>query len=243
MSESAAGPDDATSDDVIEAGPPPAPGTRRDPPPEVTAVAPRRRRWRVVALSLALTLLGAGGGFVGGLAASDRMVVPALLRDGAVVEAEREDALIALLEHVVRTERVMLDFNSDLEDRLAEAPDEVGALSEVVAAAARGVGGLEALRPSLLGPPAGGRVEDVRRAYLPHLDAWIDHLAALVEQPDLLFSDDGQRPSLLLINATAEVFGDELEGLLASGATGRVAELAERILDDGFRSEGPDPSV
>jgi len=119
----------------------------------------------------------------------------------------------------------------------------VSALSEVATAAARGVGGLEALRPSLLGPPAGGRVEDVRGAYLPHLDAWIDHLAALVEQPDLLLSDDGQRPSLLLINATAEVFGDELEELLASGVTGRVAELAERILDDGFRSEGPDPSV
>jgi len=244
---------DAAASDAGELGPPPAPGTRWDapaggpvdPPAGVApAVArPRRRRVRRVLLTVVLVVLVAGGGFLGGLAASDRMVVPSLLRADTVEDAEREADLIGLLEDIVGTEGVMLAFNTEVEDRLADAPGEDSARLVVATAAARGLGGLEALRPSVLARSDGGRVGEVRDVYLPHLDAWIEYFAALAERPSLLFEGDGQQPYLLLINATAEEFADVLEALLDEGPSARAAELAERILDDGFRSEGPTPSL
>ena len=244
-------PEPHPADEAPEVGPPPAPGTRWEPPRTVAPVAPvapvaaprRRRRWGAVALVVLFVALGTVGGLLGGLAASDRMAVPEVLRDRAVADAEREADLIGLLEDIIGTEQVMLTFNDDLGRRLEGAPDEATAQVLIATAAAEGVGGLTALRPSILERGAGGRIEGVREAYVPHLDAWIDYLAAIAARPELLFSDDELQPYLLLINATAEDFGDVLEELLMTGATDQVAELAERILDDGFRSEGPDPSV
>lgn len=226
-----------------EAGPPPAPGTRWDHAPDRASIARPRRRWGVAVLAVLLVGLAGAGGLVGGLAASDRMAVPELLRDQELADAEREAAMIGLLEDIIRTEAVMLAFNTEVGLKLEGVQDEASARAAVAATAAKGVGGLTALRPLILERPAGGRVEGVRTTYVPHLDAWIDYLAALSERPELLFSDEEQQPYLLLINATAEDFGDVLEDLVGGGATGRVSELAERILDDGFRSEGPDPSV
>jgi hypothetical protein len=82
-------------------------------------------------------------------------------------------------------------------------------------------------------------------AYLPHLDSWIDYLAAVAEEPALLFSRDEQQPYILRINATAEAFAVwRSRTLLADGPLHpSIADLAERILDDGFRGGGPDPSV
>ena len=230
-------------EDVSEVGPPPAPGTRWDVGPDTASVArPRRRRGAAVLVGV-LVVVAAGGGFVGGLAASDRIVVPELLRDRAVADAEREADMTGLLEDIIRTEGVMLAFNEEVAQELEGAQDEASARAAIAAAAARGAGGLSALRPLILERPAGGRVEGVRIVYVPHLDAWVEYMAALAERPELLFADEEQQPYLLLINATAEDFGDVLEELLATGATDRVAELAERILDDGFRSEGPDPAL
>ena len=230
-------------EDVSEVGPPPAPGTRWDVGPDTASVArPRRRRGAAVLVGV-LVVVAAGGGFVGGLAASDRIVVPELLRDRAVADAKREADMIGLLEDIIRTEGVMLTFNEEVAQELEGAQDEASARAAIAAAAARGAGGLSALRPLILERPAGGRVEGVRIVYVPHLDAWVEYMAALAERPELLFAGEEQQPYLLLINATAEDFGDVLEELLATGATDRVAELAERILDDGFRSEGPDPAL
>ena len=86
-------------------------------------------------------------------------------------------------------------------------------------------------------------IDDVRTAYLPHFDAWIDYLSALAERPELLFADEEQQPFLLDINATAADFSDALEALLASDPVAEVAQLAERILDDGFRGMGADAEV
>ena len=230
-------------EDETEVGPPPAPGTRWDVGPDTASVArPRRRRGAAVLVGV-LVVVAAAGGFAAGLAASDRMAVPEVLRDRTVADAEREADMIGLLEDVIRTEGVMLAFNEEVARELDGVQDEASARAAIAAAAARGVGGLTALRPSIVERPAGGRVEGVRIVYVPHLDAWVEYLAALAERPELLFADEEQQPYLLLINATAEDFGDVLEELIATGATDRVAELAERILDDGFRSEGPDPAV
>jgi len=166
-----------------------------------------------------------------------------VLRSPAALEAERDSELIGLLEDIVRTEGVMLAFNDEVSERLDGVQDEAAALAAIAEAAGEGTEGLRALRPLIVARSGGPRVEDVRTIYLPHLDSWIDYLAALAEDPGLLFTSGPQQPYLLLINSTAEAFRDALEELLESGPSERAAELAERILDDGFRSEGPDPTI
>jgi hypothetical protein len=78
-------------------------------------------------------------------------------------------------------------------------------------------------------------VDAVREAYLPHLDSWVDYMAAVAERPELLFDGNDQQPFILLINATATTFREATEAMLATGPGEDVVELAERILDRGFR--------
>jgi hypothetical protein len=226
------------SQGAAEPGPPPV------PPEAATAPVLRRRSRRGVAVRIGLLiLLAAGGGFLGGLAASDVVSVPDVLRGRATLEAERELELVGLLEDIVRSEAVMLDFNEELERRLAGVTDQATALRIVEEAASDGVGGLEALRPAILERARGDRVSAVRDAYIPHLDAWIDYLAELSVRPGMLFDGAGQQPFILRINITADEFRVALEELLEAGPSPRAAELAERILDDGFRSDGPGPTL
>lgn len=234
-----------TSEDLEgESGPPPLPfgATGERVPTIAPAARPRGRGRRAAVVAVAL-LLVAGAGFVGGLATSDRIDVPGPLRDRAALEAERDVELVGLLEEIVRTEGVMLTFNEVVGERIGRSSSEAEALAAVAEAAASGVGGLEALRPLIVDRTDGGWVDDVRTAYLPHLDSWIEYLAALAAEPAVLFDRDDQQPYILRINATADVFRLALEELLTAGPSARAGELAERILDDGFRTEGPEPNV
>ncbi len=231
-----------------EPGPPPAPRALEPPatgpmsgPMSGPMVEPVRRRSRLGVVLAAV--VGVAIGFVAGLAASDVITVPEVLRSPSALEAERDSELIGLLEDIVRTEGVMLAFNDEVSERLDGVQDEAAALAAIADAAGDGAEGLRVLRPLIVARSGGPRVEDVRTIYLPHLDSWIDYLAALAEDPALLFTSEPQQPYLLLINSTAEAFRDTLEELLESEPSARAAELAERILDDGFRSEGPDPTV
>lgn len=227
-----------------EPGPPPAPTAPRweqQPDPASVAARPAPRRPGRTVLVVLLVLLVGAGGFTGGLATAPRIDVPALL-GGDVADAD-EAALLGLLTDVTATEGVMLRFNDEVGEQLAGVQDEAEALDAIAVAAASGAGGLRALRPGIVGRSGDGTVDEVRDVYLPHLDSWIDYLAALATDPDLLFAVEDQQPYLLLINATAEAFGDTLEALLATDPVPQVAELAERILDDGFRSEGPAPTL
>jgi hypothetical protein len=192
---------------------------------------------------VALVLLAAGGGFVAGLAASDVLEVPDVLRSSGAVESERATQLVELLRDITGTEGVMLAFDESVGEALDAVPDQETALGRISDAAAAGADALAARRPAIVDRRAGGPVDDVRTAYLPHLDSWIEYLSAVAERPELLFSRSDQQPYILRINATAEVFREALEDLLASGPAPEVAELAERILDDGFRGEGPPPSL
>jgi len=196
---------------------------------------PRRRR----RLPLPLTIvLAVAVGFVAGLASADVVELPEMPWRSAPAEPSvRDAALVELLEGIIASESIMLAFNDEVGERLDGATDEAVALAAVASAAADGATGLRAARPALLEQTGDQVVDDVRSAYIPHLDSWIDYLAALAERPGLLFTRDDQQPFLLLINSTAEAFADELEALLASGPSPEVAALAERILDDGFRSE------
>ena len=238
-----------------EPEPPPVPqehasGSLLDPPtgaPHVVASvapgphrSPGEDRWglRALALMLALTV-----GLVGGVAASELLDPLQLIRGTVVDDDEQDAAMVALLEDVVRTEGVMLDFNEVVAERLEGARGEEEALAIVARAAASGVGGLEALRPLIVDGAGGPEVEEVRTVYLPHLDSWIEYLSAIADEPLLLFDRDDQQPYILRINATADAFRIALEELLERGPSAPAARLAERILDDGFRSDGPDPTV
>ena len=221
-----------------EDGPPP-------PPPADVLVgravgSGRRSKGRPVRIALVVGIVGlvAGLGFAATVSAPD---LP--WRGSTVTQSERDAALVELLEGIVASESIMLRFNDEVAERLANSTGETQALLEaealrgVAEVAAAGAEGLRAARPSLVAQTGDGAVDDVRTAYVPHLDSWIEYLAALAERPLLLFYADDQQPYLLLINATAEAFAESLELLLADGPSPAVAELAERILDDGFRSE------
>ncbi len=234
-------------DPMDEQGPPPAPTS-----PTAAAwvqggdhasVQRPRRGGRILRTLLAVLL--AGGGFVAGLAAAERTAMPAPLRDRSAEAAADEVLLEGLLTDVAASEGVMLRFNDVVEATLADAQDqaESDVLRAIAIAAAEGVGGLAALRPAFDAREGDERLAAVRIAYLPHLDSWIDYLDALAQDPALLFTVDTQQPFLLRINATAETFGGALEALVATGPSRAVLELAERILDEGFRSEGPEPSI
>lgn len=236
---------------IDEPGPPPAPM----PPsssawaqgPDRASVQRPRRGPRILRALLAVLLLGSG--FVAGLAAAERTALPSPFRDGTAEVAAEEVLLEGLLTDVAASEGVMLRFNDAVEATLDDAQDpaqddeESEVLRAIALAAAEGVGGLGALRPAIDAREGDERLVAVRVAYLPHLDSWIDYLDALAQDPALLFTVEAQQPFLLRINATAETFGDALEALIATEPSPAVVELAERILDEGFRSEGPEPSI
>lgn len=209
------------------------------------SVSPGRpvRRARRVPIAL-LMLVAAGVGFVAGLTVPGTFTLPGgLVSVLPVDEVERDAGLVQLLELVIRTEGEMLAFNDAVADRLGDAQDEETAFATVASAAASASNELIELRPVVVEQTGHPAIDDVRTAYLPHLDSWIDYLSALAERPALLFSGEEQQPFLLDINATAADFSDALEGLLASHPATEVAELAERILDDGFRGMDADAQV
>jgi len=185
-----------------------------------------------------IVLVSIAVGFAAGLTLADVVTVPELpWRSAAPSADERDAALVALLEGIVASERIMLAFNDDVAAGLDGVTEEDVALAAIASAASGGAEGLRAARPDLLERTGDQVVDDIRDVYVPHLDAWIDYFVALSERPALFFTRDEQQPFLLLINSTAEAFADELEELLDTGPSTEVAELADRILEDGFRSE------
>jgi len=169
--------------------------------------------------------------------------------DGAADDAvgtpapTREAALLRLLEDVDAAEQVMLAFNEEAGEVVGGATELSEVLVGIAAAAAEAGGLLEEPRASIVAMEGDRVLDAVRAAYLPHLDAWADHLALLVDAPDALFDEDRLRPSILLINATAVVFAQALEQLIAEDPGPEVVEAAERILDQGFRSAGVEATL
>jgi len=230
--------------------PPPTPFDRPSAPTVSTgtgvgpAVVPTGVRTVRRSRAALLVGLAAAVGFLAGLAAPGSVSLPGgLLPDASVAAAERDAGLVTLLELITRTEGEMLAFNDGVGERIREAAGEEEALEAIAAAAAEAADSLAALRPAVVDQTGHPAIDDMRTAYLPHLDSWIDYLAAIAEQPRLLFAVEEQQPFLLLINATAADFSDALMALLASEPAQEVVDLAERILDEGFRGMGDDPQV
>jgi hypothetical protein len=218
--------------DAPDAPPPPTPFERAEQ--QATARTRRvRRRRRTVAL-LGVLLVGAvsagawlalggprgGGGPTGATAPT------------------RDEALLQLFVDVQRSEGVMLGYYEQLEAELSDpamAPE--AALAIIATAAAEAVDGLQDVRASIVPLAGDAVVDDVRAAYLPHLDSWLDYLEAVAGDPELELDPDRSRatPFTLLINATARAFRTATEELLATAPSEEVRRLAEEILDEGFR--------
>jgi hypothetical protein len=155
----------------------------------------------------------------------------------------RGAALLELLEDVDAAEQAMLGFNEEVDAVLQRAGDPEAALVGIAAAAADAVELLAAPRSRIVAQDGDRVLDEVRTAYLPHLDAWVEHLALLADAPEVLFDQDRLRPSILLINATAVVFKEALEQLIAEEPGADVVALAEEILDQGFRSAGTEATL
>lgn len=191
-----------------------------------------------------LVLVGLTVGFVAGLGAPGPFGLPGgLARDPALTASEGDAGLVVLLELITRTEGEMLAFNEAVGERIRDAEDQDTAFAAIADVATEAVDGLVALRPDIDEQSGHTAIDDVRTAYLPHLDSWIDYLTEIAERPVLLFTDSEQQPYLLRINATAAEFSGALEDLLATEPGPEVMELAERILDEGFRGMGGDAQV
>ena len=149
--------------------------------------------------------------------------------------SQRQAALLELLDGIDRSELVMEAFNDGVGTAFAEAATRDDALSAAADAARTGVDALRAVRTELVPSAGDGTVDAVREAYLPHLDSWVDYLSAVADRPELLFDSTDQQPFLLLINATATTFREATEVMIATEPDEDVVELAELILDRGFR--------
>jgi hypothetical protein len=152
------------------------------------------------------------------------------------VEQTRDEALLQLFEEIERSEGEMLGFYDRLGDELGDPSttrDEV--LTIIAAAAADAVDELRAVRVRIVPLADDSVVDDVRAAYLPHLDSWIDYLTAVAEDPDLELERERAAPFMLLINSTARTFRVATELMLETGPSDDVARLADEILEEGFR--------
>jgi hypothetical protein len=221
---------------AAEVGPEVAPGVRAAAGP--VAASTRRGGGRTVRTVLAVLTVVAIGAVV-----AIRVGEGELPGRSGTSEGTREAALLALLEDVDAAEQVMLGFNEEVDAVLLRAGDPEAALVGIAAAAADAVELLAAPRSRIVAQDGDRVLDEVRIAYLPHLDAWVEHLALLADAPEVLLDQDRLRPSILLINATAVAFKEALEQLIAEEPGADVVALAEEILDQGFRGAGTEATL
>jgi hypothetical protein len=218
--------------DPSDAPPPPTPyeraGVGSVPPPGGPDV--RRRRSRGTALaSLLLVVAVVVGGWLelrGGGWADQR---------AGADERARDAALLALLEDVEASEATMLGFYDRLREEFDPTMGRDEVLAVIGAAAADAVDSLREVRVRIVPLAGDAVVDDVRAAYLPHLDSWVDYLEAVVAEPELELDRERAAPYTLVINATARAFRTATEEMLDTGPSEAVSRLAEDILDAGFR--------
>ena len=193
--------------------------------------AQRPRRGRRLRLLVSVLLLGAVA--VGGwLELRDEGWAEQRTAAG---EQARDEALLALFEDIEQSEGTMLGFYDRLRDEFdpTMGTDEVRGV--IAAAAVDAAATLREIRTRIVPLAGDAVVDDVRAAYLPHLDSWVDYLEAVADEPDLEIDRDRAAPYTLVINATAREFRVATEEMLETGPSDPVRELAEAILDEGFR--------
>ncbi len=150
-----------------------------------------------------------------------------------------------LVTAIDASEQQMIRFQDEVAAALSDPDDEedIGAaFEEISAAGAERSGQLVEIRERLAvgeGEPAAG--DDVRAAYLDHLDAWVAWMEALEDDPTLLGSDAPEAEAFSLdINTTADDFATELDADLPDDLDDEVVDFARAILERGFSDEGDD---
>jgi len=223
-------------DAMVEPPPPPTPFERA-----AARRRGRRRRGLVAAVALVAVIAGAAAlvraGVVGDRSGGGAGVEDPTAGGGATPGPDVEDqVLLDLLLAVDRAESAMLGFSDAVAAALGSATSREEGLRGVAAAATAAVGELEAERVGLDVTLRDAMAEDVRAAYLPHLDAWIVHIEAVAADPEEYFAG-GSDPAILRINATARVFALALAAALDAGVGPAAEELGRGILERGFPAQ------
>ena len=147
-----------------------------------------------------------------------------------------ETRIAELLLDIDASERVMLGFQLDVRELVSggidlEDPDEL--FAGLRAAGERGVVALEVLRERMGDPQEDARADEVREAYVVHLESWIRYMAAVAEDPQILLRDTSRYT--VDINRTADLFVRATEDLLETADLDReLRRYAEAIIQRGF---------
>ena len=142
-----------------------------------------------------------------------------------------------LLTDIDASERAMIDFQEGLADTFSDPDSPESALEGASEVAADSQAALLAVRERLLDAVDDPGAERVRALYVDHLDSWEAFMAAVAEDPLMVFQQS-EAGFTVVINATADAFARALEEELPDDADAEVARFAEGILDRGFRGLG-----
>jgi hypothetical protein len=142
-----------------------------------------------------------------------------------------------LLTDIDASERAMLAFQEGLADAFSDPDGPEAALEEAGEVAAEGQAALLEVRARLQEAVDDPGAERVRALYVDHLDSWEVFMAAVAEDPLMVFQQ-GEAGFTVTINATADAFSRALEAELPDDIDDEVARFADGILDRGFRGLG-----
>lgn len=205
--------------------PPPPPSL---PPPDGDRDSPRLGLVLVtVAVVLVAVVVGAAAVFLPG--STDTTTKDEAPEPVAHTPVTR--SLHQVLQEVDASERAMIQFQltANRARRGSEGPEVV------VEAGRQAVGRLGEIREQLTGRQLRGEemqpVRATREAYVTHLDAWVEHLRAVIEDPSVMDRDDAAYDD---INSTAEAFAEQLREAVPDEAPAELEALAALILERGF---------
>lgn len=142
-----------------------------------------------------------------------------------------------LLTDIDVSERAMIAFQAGLADTFSDPDSPEAALEGASEIAADSQAALLAVRDRLVEPVDDPGAERVRELYVDHLDSWEVFMAAVAEDPLMVFQQ-GEAGFTVTINATADAFSRALEDELPADIDAEVARFADDILDRGFRGFG-----
>lgn len=139
----------------------------------------------------------------------------------AVTGAPDPEAPEAVLDELEAAARTALDDLADLRDRLTTTGGDGTASGDPDPDAA---------------PTRAGAAADVRDAYVGHLDAWVEFLTAIEEDPSLLLGETTR--FTIDINRTGDDFVRAVDELVATDVDPSLGRYAEAIVARGF--SGPE---
>jgi len=142
-----------------------------------------------------------------------------------------------LLTDIDASERAMIAFQDGLADTFNDPDSPEAALEGASEVAADGQAALLEVRERLVDPVDDPGAERVRALYVDHLDSWEVFMAAVAEDPLMVFQQS-EAGFTVTINATADAFARALEAELPDDVDAEVARFADGILDRGFRGLG-----